>query len=42
MKPVLTAVALVALASATLFAIQIASADDKLVCLPPAVVLALS
>ena len=41
-RTILTAVSLGALASATFAAIQIAMADERLVCLPPAVIQALS
>jgi hypothetical protein len=41
-KALITAAALAALVSTALAAIQIAMADDRLACLPPAVVQALS
>jgi hypothetical protein len=41
-KIVLTAGSLAALAGAALAAVQIAMADDRLACLPPAVIQALS
>ena len=41
-KTVLTVTALAALAGTALAAIQVAMADDRLSCLPPAVVQALS
>ena len=41
-KTILTAGSLAALASAALAAIQVAMADERLACLPPAVIQALS